>query len=269
MNHTGTRSLHVQSRLRDPDAGINGRLFVTQPITSTDAFAGPRPEDRTLEEPGAWRYGAPGEELRTAYVRVGTLSIGISPWQRIEPRGLKHLENARNKWLADRGYTGGVRTVVNDALRAAESHQPMHAATPAPDDMLTQAPAADAPAQAQPQDTIQPRATFRVDPNTPRFRKRMQVRSPFGTGNWVLAPTQSTQIRATVGPSVLTVRGERNAGVTLVLPAGTSASEALRTASKPAQPAEALENAPAAAPEAAQATAEATQEVTEPAAKAG
>jgi hypothetical protein len=224
----GTSSVHVQPRVRDADVGLNGRLWVSHPIVNRPGMDGPRPEDRTCDEPGAFRYGAPGEELRSAYVRVGLLSIGISPWQRIEPRGLKNLEQARNKWLADRGYTGGVRTIRNDALHMPEHAQDeghaSHAnvsnegATQSDSDTLTASPAR----------TIEPRATFRVQPETPRFRKRMQVRTPFGSGNWVLAPNECT--KATVGPSVATVRGERSAGVTMVLPRGMSAASVVAQA---------------------------------------
>jgi hypothetical protein len=224
----GTSSLHVSHRLRDPDVGINGRPWLSQPIMN--GHDGPRASDMTCEEPGAWRYGALGDELRTAYVRVNTLTIGISPWQRIEPRGLKHLEAARNKWLADRGYTGGVRTVRNDALHMPQP--PMHAPHAAGEGMMIEDGTLQTTAPRTPE-TIEPRATFRINPEVPRFRKRMQVRSPFGSGNWALAPDQCKT--GTVGPSVVTVRGEMSmggtaAGITKVLPAGTSAASVVAQA---------------------------------------
>jgi hypothetical protein len=227
----GTSSLHGLHRLRDPDVGATGRPWISQPIMNEAGVHGPRLEDRTCEEPGAFRYGAPGDDLRTAYVRVNTLTIGISPWQRIEPRGLKHLENARNRWLADRGYTGGVRTIRNDALhmQTHREHDRFDAAHASlmNDEVHTHDGAVIRP------EAVEPRATFKIAPDVTRFRKRMQVQTPWRPTNFVLGSQDCSM--ATVGPSVATVRGEQKASVTLVLPRGTSAASIVRANAARAQ----------------------------------
>jgi hypothetical protein len=97
--------------------------------------------------PGKPAFGAAGPESERAKVRVGHLVVSVSPWDRIEEEGLENLERGRQQWLAERGYTGGVRTFVNPARTRAIVQQ--RADTGA---------AACAPADAVPQ----PSATIRL-----------------------------------------------------------------------------------------------------------
>lgn len=90
--------------------GFNGRMWVTRPIIG--GMRGPYPTDRSLL---AERYGGYGDEGSTVYARVGSLAVGISAFEPITMNGLRRFEQARNFWLQEQGYTGGVRTFVNDA----------------------------------------------------------------------------------------------------------------------------------------------------------
>lgn len=93
--------------------------------------------------PGKPAFGAAGPERERAKVRVGHLVVSVSPWERIEEQGLENLERGRQQWLAERGYTGGVRTFVNPArtraiLRQADPAGEPQAASPAlPDPSAT------------------------------------------------------------------------------------------------------------------------------------
>lgn len=83
--------------------------------------------------PGKVAYGAAGPECERVRVRMNTLVVEISPWEQIEEEGLERLEKARQQWLAERGYTGGVRTFVNPArTRALQSEQGASTAECAP-----------------------------------------------------------------------------------------------------------------------------------------
>ncbi|MDX2132648.1 MAG: hypothetical protein SFY69_11420 [Planctomycetota bacterium] len=94
----------------------------------------------TCETPGAAAYGA-HDDGQTVYARVGELTIGISPWQRWNDESFPMHEAARQQWLKEQGYTGGVRTFVND-LSHAEGHvtQPReirpHFIIPVPEDAV-------------------------------------------------------------------------------------------------------------------------------------
>ncbi len=102
------------------------------------------------------RVGAVHAGDATVYVRVGQLVVGINAW---EVQGDKRLEAGRQEWLKEHGYTGGVRTFVNDSTRLARLAQ-------------ADATGAEPPATNGP---IQPRAIIELAPDTPRFRSRMHV----------------------------------------------------------------------------------------------
>lgn len=141
--------------------GFNGRVWVSRAFTNTPD----RTWDVDAREPGTAYYGAvPGESSRV-YARVDQLVVSYSPWQRLGREGQARLEQARNDWLQERGYTGGVRTFINDhALRRAMAeHARASAATPA--------------AQVEERREIRPRAVIELAPDVPRFRSRMQVRA--------------------------------------------------------------------------------------------
>jgi hypothetical protein len=89
--------------------------------------------------------------------------VGINPWVEMRGPGLAHLEAGRQEWLAERGYTGAVRTFMNDANFVDVHDQVRQAAAPA-------AEAVDAP--------IAPRAVIELAPDAPRHRSRMRVEAP-------------------------------------------------------------------------------------------
>lgn len=136
--------------------GFNGRLWLTTPIIGgTEAYA------TDSGNPGAEAYGAAGNEHATVYARVGHVVVGISPWHRIDTGGLKRLESARNFWLKERGYTGGVRTFVNDAyLPRAEAD----ASTTADEAVAAKKPG-----------LPEPRATIKLPADIPRNPGRLRV----------------------------------------------------------------------------------------------
>ena len=92
--------------------GFNGRLNMTRPVIGGHDG----PYATVTGSPGADYYGAWGAEDQVVWARAGHLAVGINPWQRIPDAGLQHFEHARITWLRERGYVGGVRTLVNDAV---------------------------------------------------------------------------------------------------------------------------------------------------------
>lgn len=107
-------------------------------------------------------YGAAGQEGAVILVHAGPRHIvAINPFAAVESRTadgqpmpaelVRRLESARSAWLNENGYTGGVRTFVNDAAPKAE-HK-------------------DAAA-------IQPRGVIQLNPEVTRFKSRMQVHAP-------------------------------------------------------------------------------------------
>lgn len=122
-------------------------------------------------DPGPAAYGAAEDDFSTALIRVGHNAVGISPFER---QHLARLEEGRRQWLAERGYTGSVRTHVSDrALRARAGHgqaQP----TPPAGDVLTHAnPSANTP--AKPAAAPEPRAVFELPEDMPRQKSRLRV----------------------------------------------------------------------------------------------
>lgn len=96
--------------------------------------------------PGAAAYGAVGQEDMIAHLRVGPYVIGVNPFEEIRAEGkeiprqiLAKMEEARNQWLRDHGYVGGVRTFMNDAKPISEPKQAIDltpkAVIPAPTDL--------------------------------------------------------------------------------------------------------------------------------------
>lgn len=105
--------------------GFNGRLHMTRPVMGGHDG----PYATVTGNPGADYYGAWGAEHQIVWARAGHLAVGINPWDRIPDAGLGHFERARVTWLRERGYSGGVRTFVNDA--SLHHHADAHASTPA------------------------------------------------------------------------------------------------------------------------------------------
>jgi len=106
-------------------------------------------------------HGAHNASNAIAYVRVGQLMVGINPWVEMRAPGLAHLEAGRQEWLAERGYTGAVRTFMNDANFVGAHEHMQHAAAPE----TVSAP-------------IVPRAVIELAPDAPRHRSRLRVEAP-------------------------------------------------------------------------------------------
>ena len=130
---------------------------------------------------GSEHYGVHDHNDTLILVRVGTVSHAISPWERIDEPGLKHLERARNRWLNDHGFTGGVRTFVNDAhARHGHGHDHDHdgdhvSRTSSPGRLLRPV-APDLSQVVAPRTrTILPRATIHVPVEVTKYRSRMRV----------------------------------------------------------------------------------------------
>jgi hypothetical protein len=136
--------------------GFNGLLWQSLPIIG--GVQGPYAIDRG--EPGPLAYGASQWDFSTVYARVDQLIVGVDPWERLPEGGLSRLEDARNLWLKERGYTGGVRTFVNDLYlpQAGVQLASITGITPTP------------------------RATIQLAPDAPRVQRRMRVQAGSGVG---------------------------------------------------------------------------------------
>jgi len=122
---------------------VNGRAWVPQSCCS-------------CEQPGPAYYGAQ-DTGQIVYARVGTLTVGISPWQRWNDESFPMLEAARQQWLAEHGYSGGVRTFMNDAAMPADRRAEAGDATPEWKREFT------------------PRLIIPIPDDLPRIRSRMEV----------------------------------------------------------------------------------------------
>lgn len=138
--------------------GFNGRLWISRPIVGGQN--GPYPFGGA--SPGAESYGAYGNEGAIVYARVGLLTIGIDPWARIGPENLHQLRRAQDFWLEENGYTGGVRTHVNDLYlsRHVRAEQPEGAVYTA---------------KPEKQGLPEPRGIIEIAPETPRIKNRIKV----------------------------------------------------------------------------------------------
>jgi len=149
---------------------INGRIFVG---TLIHGFTRDNAVSRRRGEDNAARYGAAGASDSIITLRTPGLFgfdtngfvAQVNPWQPVTAPSASpysnpftnantklaaRLESARQQWLKDNNFTGGVRTFVNDAA------------------LFT-------PARAGAQ--ITPRATMELAPDMPRVRSKIQVRS--------------------------------------------------------------------------------------------
>ncbi|MFM9996790.1 MAG: hypothetical protein ACKVU4_13435 [Phycisphaerales bacterium] len=138
--------------------GFNGRLWISRPVMG--GRNGPYPFGDA--SPGAESYGAYGDEGAVAYARVGLLAIGIDPWESIGPENLRQLRRAQDFWLEENGYTGGVRTHVNDLylskhVRADQPESAVYTAKP------------------EKQGFPEPRGIIEIAPETPRIKNRIKV----------------------------------------------------------------------------------------------
>lgn len=125
--------------------GFNGREWVSRPSGNSEGHS-----TRDWRTPGPAAYGASENSQAVVYVRVGQVIVTINPWERQEGFERRHLEQARQEWLKEHGYVGGVRTFTNGSVGTKT---------------------ADASDRTLPQ----PRATIQLSPEVTRFRSRMQV----------------------------------------------------------------------------------------------
>jgi hypothetical protein len=135
--------------------GFNGRLWVTRPVMG-GLNAAP---NAAWPAPGPDAYGAYGQEGGVVRARVGHLVVPISPWTSWNKQGHRTLEDARSFWLAEQGYTGGVRTFVNDAVLFEAARRARAGAA------IEEAPVAGP----------RPRAIIEIAPDAPRQRQRLRV----------------------------------------------------------------------------------------------
>lgn len=151
---SGTRSLATPA-----PHYVNGRLWVGRPIIGNVESV----HAHSHENPGAAAYGAVDDGQRV-YALIGDLAIGISPWQRWENESYPRFEAARDQWLAENGYTGGVRTFVNDAnyVRTIDAD-------------------GDWSQPRMQRREIRPRGVIELPADMPRYRSRMRVDAGFTT----------------------------------------------------------------------------------------
>jgi hypothetical protein len=137
---------NVTDSVRRP--GFGGRMWISASVGSFDN-----------QEPGPAAYGAHAGDDTVIYGRIGHLAISMSPWQeQAEPR----LEAARQEWLKENNFTGGVRSFVNDASPAAQA--------------MASSGAPEVPS-VRVRTPITPRGVIEVSPEATKFRQRMQVRA--------------------------------------------------------------------------------------------
>jgi hypothetical protein len=152
----------------DNKAVINGRIYKGRAIIGQHELGA-----KTAAADAAISYGALGDEGLRVHARVEGVTrihpvavVEFSPWtpvaeqqaspysdpySRAHQKMAKRAEAARQQWLKDNNYVGGVRTHVNDAV-------------------LHNLPA------AQPQTAMPaPRGVIEINPEVPAFKSRMQV----------------------------------------------------------------------------------------------
>lgn len=150
QRHQATMAWYPSARADDVHRpGFGGRVWQSEPITADH----PGVWAWGWDSPGPAAYGAREDEFQLVTARVGHVVVTCSPWEQQDD---SRVEAARQEWLKERGYTGGVRSFVND--RALQS---------------------DRRAQVQPEvpagSIIQPRGVIEIAPDVPRFKSRMHV----------------------------------------------------------------------------------------------
>lgn len=107
------------TRVYTPGASdYSGRLWVGDDVRDIQS------RRTTRENPGRVVYGAANTGHEQVQLKVGSLVVTISPWQVIEGEGWANFERGRQQWLAERGYTGGVRTFVHPSrLPSLHAHE--------------------------------------------------------------------------------------------------------------------------------------------------
>jgi hypothetical protein len=145
--------------------GFNGRVWNARPIN------GPGCDHpcHAWPAPGPAAYGAGGCDDAVVVGIVNHTLVTFSPWIKFHGETMKGYEQVRRQWLRENGYTGGVRTFVNDA--------------PMPSD--------EAGAQSS---LPEPRAIIELAPDAPRAKSRLRVDA---------APKTNQPKAAAIKPKVL------------------------------------------------------------------
>lgn len=153
-----TRPPHPEGGVDDVRRpGNNGMLWISRGYIGDPDGRYPREYPQDWGSPGPAAYGAAEDDASEVHVRVDQVAVAINPWESIPEAGYQHLERGREAWLKERGFTGGVRTFTNPVFR--REAQPV------------------ATASAQSRKLPEPRATFELPPDMPRFKKRQEVRA--------------------------------------------------------------------------------------------
>ncbi len=133
--------------------GFNGRAFNGRAVAGNTGWG-----SGDCRTPGAAAYGAEGEDV-LLIVDAWPYQIAIDPFENVDlgKLGVPHwvrtrAEDARNQWLRDHGYTGGVRTFTNGAAPEKKKAE------------------------------ITPRATIKLPADATKFKSRMEVRSKAAPG---------------------------------------------------------------------------------------
>lgn len=176
---------------------INGRLYVGQIIMGGDSSS-VRTTIASNAFDDAARYGAAGAGNETIIVAAE----GLFPFQRahfaeIRPftpvdagitspysnsyttaqkKLASRLESARQQWLKDNNFTGGVRTFVNDSTLVNPTSDQKTQVTSFPPE---------------------PSAVIELSPDTPRFKSKMRVLAP----NQTLPTTTATTMPSVSSPA--------------------------------------------------------------------
>jgi hypothetical protein len=173
--------------------GYNGRLWVGRPVIGGRQGAYPL----GWPGPGPEAYGAMDNQGAVVYAKTGHQIVQLSPWVRVEPEGLKQLRRAQDFWLKEQGYTGGVRTFVNDLYMPAATEQVASADAPA--EPLAAAPESKKGAEGLPEPIVK----FEVPADIPRRRNRIRVEGV--RFSWPLASPAAAVARTSEDPGVTTV----------------------------------------------------------------
>lgn len=189
--------VNTQFLAQQETQAINGRLYVSHTLT-TDNLG-----QRITREDAAARYGAAGAQDSVIHVRVpglfhfehGGYVTAIDPWQPVKAANVSPYSNpfsnanrklaskveaARQQWLKDNNWVGGVRTFMNDAaLEQPTQHANAEVTSKAP----------------------QPRAVIELAPDAPRLKSKMRVQAAPAKNNITVAGSQSSKATTTTKTS--------------------------------------------------------------------
>jgi hypothetical protein len=160
--------------------GFNGRLWVGENFTN--GFRNPL----AWGDPGPTYFGSSDRHAPTAFVRIGTQAIAISPWISLDSQSFPTHEAGRGLWLREQGFTGGVRTHVHPSVIQ----------------QVTESDNRHASADTGKSSVPQPRATIRViptlgDPQAVPARRQRDVAAPQNRYSWPASAPAAVVARTT------------------------------------------------------------------------